>query len=160
MKKVCFVVLALVMFLIPGLNVSAAHASNISPMYRYYNPTTGDHFYTTDLRELEKGKDGYRREGIEGHVFTRRSPGTIPLHRYWNGENHFYTTDFKELGKGRNGYVYEGIECYVYSKQRQGTVPLYRYSSNNDHFYTTDFRELGRGRDGYVYEGIQCYILK
>ena len=114
MKKF-FVVLALVMFLIPGLNVSAAHASDISPMYRYYNPTTGDHFYTTDLRELGKGKNGYRREGIEGRVFTQRSPGTVPLHRYWNNSkgDHFYTTDFRELGRGRDGYVYEGIQCYI-----------------------------------------------
>jgi hypothetical protein len=56
--------------MIPGLNVSAAHASDISPLYRYYNSTTGDHFYTTDLRELGKGKDGYKPERILRDVFS------------------------------------------------------------------------------------------
>jgi hypothetical protein len=85
------------------------------PLYRYWNPTTIDHFYTTNFRELGRGRFGYRYEGIQGYVSPRRLRGTVPLYRYWNPtiRDHFYTTNFRELGRGRAGWRYEGIQCYV-----------------------------------------------
>ncbi len=47
---------------------------NTVPLYRAYNPKTGDHFYTVDLNEYQNatGKLGYTAEGISCYVFPPR----------------------------------------------------------------------------------------
>lgn len=133
------------------------------PLYRYWNPRIGDHFYTTNWSELGSGRSGWRYEGIQCYVFPRRIRGSVPLYRYWNPRigDHFYTTNWRELGRGRSGWRYEGVQGYVFSGRPAGAVPLYRYWNPRigDHFYTTNWRELGRGRSGWRYEGIQCYVF-
>lgn len=138
-------------------------AVTTTPLYRYWNATAGDHFYTTDWAELGTGRYGWEYEGVYGHVLQQQRTGTVPLYRYWNATvtDHFYTTDWTELGTGRYGWVYERIQCYVYPTQAPGTVPLYRYwnPTIGDHFYTTNWAELGTGRYGWAYERIQCYTF-
>ena len=133
------------------------------PLYRYWNPQIGDHFYTTNWRELGRGRNGWRYEGVQCHIFPRRIVNTVPLYRYWNPQigDHFYTTNWRELGRGRYGWRYEGIQGYVYARRPAGSMPLYRYWNPKigDHFYTTNWRELGRGRYGYRYEGVQCFVF-
>ena len=47
-----------------------------TPLYRYYNPTTGDHFTGLDSIPPE----GYDNEGILDNVFVGpQPPGTVPL---------------------------------------------------------------------------------
>lgn len=132
------------------------------PLYRYWNPQIGDHFYTTNWRELERGRSGWRYEGIQCYVFPQRIRGSVPLYRYWNPRigDHFYTTNWHELGRGRSGWRYEGVQAYVFSGRPASTVPLYRYWNPRigDHFYTTNWRELRLGRSGWRYESIQCYV--
>ena len=86
------------------------------PLYRYWNPGIGDHFYTTNFAELGQGRHGWRLEGIQSYVQPQRATGSQPLYRYWNSGigDHFYTTNFAELGQGRHGWRLEGIQCYVY----------------------------------------------
>ncbi len=132
------------------------------PLYRYWNPGIGDHFYTTNWNELGTGRYGWGYEGIQCYVSSQQQAGMIPLYRYWNGAigDHFYTTNWNELGAGRYGWGYEGVQCYVFGQQQSGTVPLYRYwnPGATDHFYTTNWNELGTGRYGWGYEGIQCFV--
>ncbi|MEW6735765.1 MAG: hypothetical protein AB1489_31020 [Acidobacteriota bacterium] len=134
-----------------------------APFYRYYNPDSGDHFYTRDFNELGEGRDGYTKEGIAGYILATQQPGTVPFYRYYSPDSgdHFYTTDYNELGEGRYGYTKEGIAGYIFNTQQPGTVPLHRYlnSDSGDHFYTTDYNELGEGRDGYTKEGIAGFIF-
>lgn len=101
------------------------------PLYRYYK--RGDHFYTTNPREIgtttpgRLGKHGYKSEGKSGYCFPNTNYwyyylGAVPLYRYWNPKNvdHFYTTNAKEIGtttpgkRGKHGYISEGIACYVF----------------------------------------------
>ncbi|MCA9541390.1 MAG: S8 family serine peptidase, partial [Myxococcales bacterium] len=134
----------------------------LAPLYRYWNPRIGDHFYTTNFAELGTGRYGYPYEGVQCQVNATRG-GSVPLHRYWNPKigDHFYTTNFAELGTGRYGYRYEGVQCHVELRRLPGSLPLYRYWNPRigDHFYTTSFAELGRGRHGYTLEGIQCFVF-
>jgi hypothetical protein len=41
------------------------------PLYRYWNPGNGDHFYTTNWSELGSGKYGWGYEGVQCYVFTQ-----------------------------------------------------------------------------------------
>lgn len=85
------------------------------PLYRYNSDKYGDHFYTTDWKELGAGKDSYKYEYVAGYVFPTKSEGTIALYRYYRPGigDHYYTTDWEELGSGKNGYKYERIAGYV-----------------------------------------------
>jgi hypothetical protein len=40
-------------------------------LYRYFNRRTGDHFYTTDWRELGAGGGNWRYEGVQCLIYTR-----------------------------------------------------------------------------------------
>jgi len=143
--------------------INADTTVSTGPLYRYWNATTADHFYTTNWSELGNGRYGYTYEGVQCYVDAQQAPGTVPLHRYWNPDaaDHFYTTDWAELGNGKYGYTYEGVQCYVYPGPVAHTTPLHRYwnSVATDHFYTTNWGELGNGGAGYAYEGIQAYVL-
>ena len=153
-----------------------------TPLYRYWKPEGSDHFYTTNTNEIGTvvhgltGRHSYVCEGTQGQVFTSRFPGTVPLYRYYRGQNqdHFYTTNSGEIGTttagqtGRHGYVSEGITGYCFPHSSYpGTIPLYRYwkGSVGDHFYTTNSNEIGTiqpghtGHYGYVSEGVACYVL-
>lgn len=130
--------------------------AGLVPLYRYYNGK--DHFYTSFWGELEIGKNGYKYEGIEGHVHNKSEVGTVPIHRYWNGVDHCLTTEYGELGNCTIGYVYEGIIGYLFPTQIHGTIPLYRYWNGVDHFYTTRFAELGNGKNTYHLETVIGYV--
>ena len=97
------------------------------PLYRYWQGSVSDHFYTTNAGEIgtttpgQTGKYGYKSEGIVGFCMPKQMTGTVPLYRYWKGSvsDHFYTTNVYEIGTvtpgqvGYHGYKSEGIQCYV-----------------------------------------------
>ena len=151
-----------------------------TPLYRYWNPKTIDHFYTTNANEIgttvsgRRGRHGYTSEGTQSGIYKSCIPGSVPLYRYWKASvsDHFYTTNIREIGTaqpgrtGRHGFKSEGIVGYCMPRRAAGTVPLYRYwkASVSDHFYTTNIKEIGTahpgkvGRHGYRSEGIACYV--
>jgi len=148
----------------------------LTTLYCYWNTSNGDHFYTTNLDEIgtathgSVGRHGYKSEGMECLVYVIQVAGTVPLYRYWNGQDHFYTTNADEIGTsnpgtvGRYGYKSEGIAGYCFPEATTGTTPLYRYYKR-EHFYATDSSEIGtttpgqRGNHGYVSEGVACYVI-
>ena len=133
-----------------------------SGLYRYFNPTSGQHFYTTNLNELSSGSQGYSYEKTEGFVYpiTNRPSDSVPFYRYRMANaptGHFYTTDWNELGNGNSSWIYEGIQCYVYSTNIPGTTRLYRYrnTSNGDHFYSI----TQTNASGYTLEPMLIYVM-
>ncbi len=49
-------------------NVQVGSGINVVPLYRYWNPGIGDHFYTTSWSELGGGWYGWNYEGIQCYV--------------------------------------------------------------------------------------------
>ncbi len=137
---------------------------NALPFYRYYHPSLGRHFYTTNFNELGTGGQGFTYEGVAAFLRPNSSGGGLqPLYRYHRpSTGHFYTTNFNELGNGAQGYAYEGITGYVYSNNAAGRAPFYRYLNlgNGAYFYTTNFNELGTGNSVYRYEGVMGYVIQ
>jgi len=105
---------------------------NTVPIYRFYNPSTGDHFYTQS-RTGESGPPAYKSEGIAWHMYKTSQPGTVPMYRWWsnNKHDHFYTTDATGELAPRSSYVAEGILGYLHKKNVAGTVPIYRWFNSN-----------------------------
>ncbi|KAG2350057.1 hypothetical protein BDR05DRAFT_1055582 [Suillus weaverae] len=136
---------------------------------RAYQPTYVDHFYTTDVSEMNNAVAnlGYSSEGVAANVFPNQGPSTIPLYRMYNPQviDHFYTTSYSEVqsAAANDGYNYEEIAAYVYDTNICGSIALYRlYSSaGTDHFYTTSASEANNAvaQLGYTMEGIAAYVL-
>lgn len=151
---------------------------NISvPLYRLYNPSRDDHFYTTTVSEVNNAVNtlGYYKEGISGWVFPSTADCScneayIPVYRLFKAgkkSDHFYTTSVAEASNAAQNlqYKWEGVAFYCATKQGDckdcgSKAAFYRYYRNIDHFYTTSLNEGFSNVIPYggKYEGILCYI--
>ena len=115
----------------------------VVPMFRLYNPNSGEHFYTADVSERDALIDlGWNNEGV-GWL----APGSsnTPVYRLYNrngGEHHYTMSAGEHDALVAVGWEDEGIGWYSDDAQ---TVPLYRqYNPNafaNNHNYTTSIEE-------------------
>lgn len=137
-----------------------AGAPDVEPVYRWWNSTIGDHFYTS--APASAAAFGYVPEGIQFHLFACPSAGTSPFLRWWNASitDHFYTRD-PSNGPALLGYYFEGDIGCISAEAIPGTVPLYRWwnAAIGDHFYTTDPGGELAPVGGYAAEGVVGYVL-
>lgn len=88
------------------------------PLWRYWNPTIGDHFLTIDRNDSGYAYFGYAFEGNEGYIFRTPRWGTVPLYRYWGQGwgDHTYSLTRDDAAFAAYGYQFERIEGYVYPR--------------------------------------------
>ncbi|WKB49909.1 hypothetical protein QYH60_13220 (plasmid) [Lactococcus lactis subsp. lactis] len=125
-------------FLIPTQVVNAA--INI-PVYRLYNPNSGEHFYTTSYYEATCDyKVGWN---IEGTGWYSPTAGTA-VYRVFNpivkGGDHYYTKSLyegKELVKRGWKWDYEGKPIFYSGGSNSVYVSYNPYPQSGTHNYTT-----------------------
>lgn len=133
-----------------------------TPMYRLYNPNSGEHFYTGSVKERDDLYNvGWKYEGIAWNAPI--STG-MPVYRMYNpnSSDHHYTMSLDEVNMlVEAGWIYENV-CW--NSASAYNLPLYRlYNPNADcgsHHYTGSEQE----RDmligiGWIYEGIGWFGL-
>ncbi len=142
-----------------GYDVSIFNA----PMYRLYNPNSGEHFYTSS--EAEKNNLVAVGWGDEGTAWIAPSTSKNPVYRLYNpntGDHHFTTGAGEKDSLVAIGWQYEGIGWYSSDEQTQ---PLYRLYNPNcrgagSHHYTTNPGERNNlVAVGWKDEGIAWYGL-
>ena len=131
--------------------------ANSTPMYRLYNPNSGEHFYTSNTAERTNlVKAGWMYEGIGWYA-----PNSgIDVYRLYNPNagDHHYTTDAHEKDVlASKGWRYEGVGW-----KSGGQTPLYReYNPNaraGAHNFTTSLVEHNHLKSvGWRDEGIAWY---
>ena len=130
-----------------------------APMYRLYNPNSGEHFYTASVTERDHlDQIGWDDEGIAWYAPTETGDPVYRLYNPYAGDHH-YTMDRAEADNLVSvGWNDEGISWHSDGKE----VPVYRLYNPNavtgTHHYTTSVEE----RDflyeiGWNYEGIGWY---
>lgn len=130
------------------------------PMYRMYNPGSGEHFYTANYSDVGFLVDvGWNYENI---AWFAPSEGK-PLYKMYNpnGGYHFFTTD----SEGRDylvevGWIYEGISCYS-----GGNVKIFRAYNPNatgaGHLFTSNKADINSlVQVGWIDEGIAWYAVR
>lgn len=132
------------------------------PVYRLYNPYTGEHHYTTSRSErdaLDGG--GWNYENV---AWNAPKSSRVPVYRLYNPSNgdHHYTMSRGEYDTlGRKGWKQEGTAWYSFEGKAQRAV--YRLfnpyeKGAGSHHYTTDYSEYQRlDRAGWNAEGICFY---
>lgn len=127
------------------------------PMYRMYNPNSGEHFYTDSSSERNRlFRVGWNEEGIGWYAPTK---GT-PVYRLYNpnaGDHHYTTSAGERKNLVKLGWRYEGVGWYS-----GGNAPLYRQYNPNAragaHNYTLSKGENDRlVKLGWRDEGIAWY---
>lgn len=144
-----------------------------SVVYRFYNPATGAHFFTSSVEERNNVLAQYA--GIwyyEGVAFLAApASGTTPLHRFYNPftRAHFYTASDVEkanvLATWPTLFTYEGTTFNVSETPGAGKAPVYRFYNvqSRSHFYTTSAWEkdhiIATWPKVFRYEGIGYYVV-
>ncbi|MBQ9279335.1 MAG: hypothetical protein IJ224_11960 [Lachnospiraceae bacterium] len=132
-------------------------------MYRLYNPNSGEHFYTANVKEKDNLVSvGWRYEGIG---WKAPAKSNTPVYRLYNknaGDHHYTMSEKEKDFLVSVGWKYEGIGWYSDDAK---SVPLYRQYNPNakagSHNYTTSKEEndklVGLGWKG---EGVGWYGVK
>ena len=133
-----------------------------TPMYRLYNPNTGEHFYTGSVIERNVLMvAGWNYEGVGWNAPIHSG---APVYRVCNPNtgDHHYTMSWEEIQILVDaGWIYENV-AWNSAEATEDNIPLYRLYSPGakvgSHHYTGSEEE----RDtlmgyGWNYEGIAWY---
>jgi subtilisin family serine protease len=133
------------------------------PMYRLYNPNSGEHFYTASSTE----RDGLVKVGwtSEGTGWYAPSTSSTPVYRLYNpnaGDHHYTTSATERDNLKRVGWTYEGIGWY---SDDAHTVAVWRQYNPNAvsgaHNFTTSKSEndylasVGWKAEGSAWYGVR-----
>ena len=135
-------------------------AAQTTPMYRLYNPNSGEHFYTGSVEEKDNlVTAGWNYEGIAWNAPIR---GGDPVYRLYNpnsGDHHYTMSAQERDNLVAVGWNYEGVCWNSAGAAEKNAIELFRlYNPNADcgsHHYTNSREE----RDnlvaaGWILEGI------
>jgi hypothetical protein len=144
------------------------------PVFRFYRPDRGSHFYTSDPAEkdnvIDKLSKTYRYEGIAFELNTAAPTMVAPLFRFYNVRTgvHFYTASVAErdavIANSSALYHYEGVAYDV--SLSPADAPVYRFFNKKagTHFYTASESEKQNTIDHlgatFTYEGIGYYLAR
>ena len=133
--------------------VAKIGSTEVEPMYRLYNPNTGEHFYTASIVERDSvWSAGWNYEGMSWYA----PKSGDPVYRLYNknaGDHHYTTSASEKNYLVSVGWSYEGVAW-----RSGGSSPLYRaYNPNaiaGAHHYTTNKAEIDSiVAAGWKYEG-------
>jgi lysyl endopeptidase len=122
-----------------------------SAVYRFYNATMGDHFFTQSTAERDgiiAGNTPFSFEGVGFYAYGSQVAGSSPVYRFYNtrtGE-HFYTISAAERDYVIATYPefsYEGTSWYAQAASGGTAAPVFRFynAETAAHFYTISAAE-------------------
>lgn len=169
LRRVLTILPATVMFLV--VTVSTAVAVNPVNVYRFFNGSSGSHFYTADRTECMNTTllSAYDYEFVAWTVDADSPWANKALYRFFNKTNgsHFYTANVTEknyiIANLSGTYRYDGVAYYVSLTPNTGT-PIHRFfhKKNGSHFYTASVTEknyiIANLSGVYSYDGIGFYV--
>ncbi len=141
-------------------------------IYRFYNRSTGAHFYTNSKAEAENVMATLLNFIFEGLAFKENTSSTtdaIDIFRFYNTttNTHFYTGSSAEAENVRahlSNFNYEGVAYQAHSSESTNTTELYRFYNTNTgtHFYTASHTEMENVKVNLAgvmnYEGVAYYV--
>lgn len=129
-------------------------------MYRLYNKYTGEHLYTSNVKEYTYlSSVGWNDEGTGWYAPKKSNTPVYRLYNRYSGDHHYTTSKAEYEALGKAGWNKEGVAWY--SDDAKG-VPLYRqfnpYAKIGTHNYTESKAENDKlVKLGWKAEGIAWY---
>lgn len=150
--------------------LGTVNTSSRSPVYRFYNATTGAHFFTPSVAERDaviQSLPAFAYEGVAFYAYASVTAGQSPVYRFYNTASgaHFYTISSAErdyVQATLPTYNYEGPAWWAQTLAGNNATGIYRFykPKANTHFYTINQAErdfiIANNKD-YTYEGLVYY---
>ncbi|GEK21640.1 hypothetical protein [Cellulomonas xylanilytica] len=147
-------------------------ASDELPLYRFYKPSAGTHFYSTSAGERNTviGFPEYRYEGLVAYIKGPQATSTtVPLqdlNRFFlaSAGTHFYTSAPAEYQAVLTypQYSLDGVAGRVAAAPGTGLSAMHRFfrPASGTHFYSANPAEVEavKGLPGYTYEGTAFFL--
>lgn len=154
------------------LPVSILNSSDTT-VFRFFDPSSGGHFYTVDEEEKTFIQDNLDNYTFEGETYETMDPTTgsegEEVYRFFNPNTgvHLYTTSEIERDsvlENLDNFVFEGTKFYAFETEVEGSMPIYRFyePTLGVHFYTpSEFEKnsVMENLDNYDFEGIAYYAM-
>jgi hypothetical protein len=158
-------------YIVAGYPHSTPGAGEI-PLYRFYKPAAGTHFYSTSAAERNRviGTSEYRYEGLVAYIKSPSATSTTTplrdLNRFYlpSAGTHFYTASPAEYAAVRTypQYSLDGVAGRVFAARGPGLSAMHRFyrPASGTHFYTASAAEVEtvKAIPGYVYEGLAFWL--
>jgi Repeat of unknown function (DUF5648) len=145
-----------------------AKAYAAAPVYRFYNRSTGAHFYTVSASERDTVRATLPNMGYDGVAFeasVQPAAGLSPVHRFYNRQTgvHFYTISEAERAHilaTLPQFTYEGVAYFASQVAGPGLRPLSRFylAGKGFHFYTVTPTEVAY-LPQYAHEGTGYHVF-
>ena len=136
-----------------------------TPMYRLYNPNSGEHFYTGSIEERDKlDAAGWNYEGVAWNAPIAEGATVYRLYNPNSGDHH-YTMSAEERDNLVNvGWQYEGVAWNSAPQNHPDSISIHLlYNPNADcgsHHYTGSEEEMANLiAIGWIYKGIGWFGL-
>lgn len=147
--------------------------SGETTVFRFFDSSSGGHFYTVDEFEKEFVEENLDNYAFEGESYETMDPTTgaegEEVYRFFNPTTgvHLYTTSEIERDsvlENLDNFVFEGAKFYAFETQVDGSIPVYRFyePTLGVHFYTPNEFEKDsviENLDNYDFEGIAYYAM-
>jgi hypothetical protein len=128
----------------PAADYSVRVTAPYVPVYRLFNPNSGEHLYTKEMNEKNTliGRSWGKDEGVKWYSPEKKINGADPVYRVFNPRSgeHVFTKDKNEATTliNREKWKDEGICWYS-----EGNTKVYRVFNpkSGEHIYTADENE-------------------
>ena len=151
----------------PETGLTKASAADLT-VYRFYNATSGAHFYTASVSERDQIRAQAGAFVYEGPAFQASGQGGVnlsPVYRFFNTATgvHFYSISESEknhIQQTLPQFRLEGVAYYASQVATEGYRPLYRayVPVKGFHFYSVNAAETS-GLAQYQPEGVAYYVV-
>lgn len=161
--------------MIDDLVIGPQAPTGTEPVYRFFAPIVGSHFFTASETEALKLINNFSNvwlfEGVGFYALPSASlAGALPVYRFWSPffTDHFYTISEAEKNKLIDRFSgvwnFEGVAFYAFAAGTRPaeTVPVYRFFNRlrTSHFYTASTAERDKLLNFpgiFDFEGIAWY---
>lgn len=160
----------------PAVDMGAYEFRGLGPVYRFWSPVNGRHFYTIQGTErdalIRDFPHFWTLEDVAYYAFSEPVlESLLPVYRFWSArmETHFWTISEQErlalMRDSPDVWTFEGIAFYAYPQNDRplGAVPVYQFRSRQfgDHFYTANETEkdflIESYGNAWEFEGVAWY---
>ena len=111
------------------------------PLYRAWNPNSGEHLVTTNA--VEVWANGFRWESTLGYVMAQ-----YDVYRFVGHGSHFFTTSASEALN--SGFAVEGVSFRTFANFFPGSLPVYGCLAGTSHFLSNRVTCEGSRNVGFV----------